>query len=41
MNYIRAAVGSLRTRIRESFDISESRNIIASVVAGLLVSLPA
>lgn len=38
MEYIQAGVDSLRNHIRESLDVSEKRNIFASMVAGLLVS---
>lgn len=39
MDFIRNGVTSLQNHIRESLDISEKRNIIASMIAGLLVSL--
>lgn len=38
MDFVQRGVTSLRTHIRESLDISEKRNILASIVAGLLVS---
>lgn len=38
MDYIQAGVSSLQNHVRESLDISEKRNVMASMLAGLLVS---
>lgn len=38
MDQIRAGITSLQDRVRESLDITEKRNIFASMTAGLLVS---
>lgn len=38
MEYIQAGITSLQNHVRESLDVSEKRNILASLVAGLLVS---
>lgn len=38
MDYIQAGITSLQSHIRESLDISEKRNIFASMISGLLVS---
>lgn len=39
MDYIRAGITSLQNHIRESLDVSEKRNVLASLAAGLLVSI--
>ena len=38
MDYIQAGITSLQNHVRESLDISEKRNILASMISGLLVS---
>lgn len=38
MDYVQAGINSVRDHIRESLDVSEKRNILASMAAGLLVS---
>ena len=38
MDFVRAGFTSIQNHVRESLDISEKRNIIASMIAGLLVS---
>lgn len=38
MDYLRAGITSVQTHLRETLDVSEKRNIIASMVSGLLVS---
>lgn len=39
MDFINAGFASLQSHVRESLDVSEKRNIIASMFAGILVSM--
>lgn len=39
MEHVRAGVSSLQSHIRDSLDVSEKRNLFASMMAGLFVSI--
>lgn len=39
MDFLQSGFSSLQNQVRDSLNISEKRNIIASMIAGLFVSI--